>query len=179
MRAFIAAEIPENIREQFKELLRRGKKLRIPGAQWVCAKNMHITLKFLGEITPEQRALTEKIMARCARETGPLTLKINGTGTFPPKGRPRVLFASLEENIRLKKLAERIENRLAFLPLKNDHGFKPHLTLCRFKDGSAAENRINAIAAVRAKFTINKIGLFLSILTPRGPQHSRLFETSL
>ncbi len=144
MRAFIAIDLPENIREalgQKQALLQTSlaqagaaKPNRDSNTRWSRPEGIHLTLKFLGEITNVQvKQVTETLDAFEPFKTFPIEVK--GFGFFPGPGRPRVLWAGVEAPPDLVQLARRVEDGMETLGFaREQRDFNPHLTLARFKE---------------------------------------------
>jgi 2'-5' RNA ligase len=140
-------------------------------------ENLHITLKFFGEtdkLTPIEEKLKE-----IEGEFTPFQVSLKGIGAFPSAKRAIVLWVGIEEGQdNLKELYSSIENKI--LPIgfeKEDRGFTPHITFGRVKKGgySLPEN----LSFSFESFQVNKITLFKSTLTPKGPIYEIVSEVSL
>lgn len=125
-RLFTALELPDMARTHLSLL--RGE---ISGARWTSADNLHLTLRFFGDVTD---AVADEIAAHLdAVNADPLTLEINGTGTFGGSGET-IVYAAVKPDpalVALQKTHDRIA-RLAGLP-PAEHPFKPHITLARVR----------------------------------------------
>ena len=130
MRLFVALEIPSDVRERLAGLMDNLRPLA-PHFKWVRAQNLHLTLKFLGEIDP---AKLEAIRAALAglRSTPEFELRYRGLGFCPNEKRPRVFWAGIDAGPELAKLATTIDDRVAKLGVpREDRAFSAHLTLAR------------------------------------------------
>jgi 2'-5' RNA ligase len=181
MRLFAAIEISPEVRHALAETLAELRKVSVK-QRWVAPENLHITLKFLGEVPNEQ--LESVTMALSSvRSQAAVTLEIAGLGFFPSERRPRVLWAGVAATPNLPPLAAAID--LALMPLgipPNEHEFRPHLTLVRLRDiGAPAALSGAAKRAASRKFgTIqaSAFQLFESKLGPRGATYVRLASFS-
>ena len=131
MRLFVAIDLPDNVKEQVA-----GLCCGLPGARWVNPEQLHLTLRFIGEV--------DGGMFRDIRETldevqsDPFTLQLDGVGFFPPRGKPRVVWVGLRQSVDLSQLRNRIESRLVALGLEPEtRKFSPHITLARLKNTPA------------------------------------------
>jgi 2'-5' RNA ligase len=148
-------------------------------------ENIHLTLKFLGNINPADIENIGGVMSDAAHEFTPFTLKIGGLGFFPGIKRPRIVWVGLGgESQILFNLQRNLEDRLAALGFpKEKRGFKAHLTLGRIRD--AVHQSIAGQALERfsepgdQQFTADRIILFRSELNPSGAKYSKLKETGL
>ena len=132
MRLFVAIEIPDEIRKGLMTFLNELRGTA-PQAKWARAENLHVTLKFLGDIEPLKLPTVQKPLSSI-RDKNPVTLSFRGIGFFPNERRPRVFWVGLEASDNLKTLAEVIDREMHKLgfPLEN-RAFTPHLTLARFE----------------------------------------------
>jgi 2'-5' RNA ligase len=143
-------------------------------------KNIHITLRFLGNITP---STVEKIFEEMEKvQFTPFDVKISGIGAFPNVSYPRVVWAGMAEGAdQLRNIFNQLEPRLQSLGFTPDpKGFSPHLTIARVKSGRnkaelakfITENANYEFGIVRAEC----LRLKKSDLTPKGPIYSTLKE---
>jgi 2'-5' RNA ligase len=184
IRAFIAAGVSDRVREEIGGLLIDLKK-GDSGVKWVRPAAMHLTLRFLGNITEEQVELADRAMAEAVEGAGPVDVKVGGWGTFPPGKRPRVIWLGLEKGAsELTDIFEKLEPALAsrgFPPA--DKKFSAHLTLGRVKSGRGL-SRILDVVESRAgagfgEFRVDRITLFQSRLHPDGAIYTSLKEREL
>ena len=180
LRCFIALEIPHNIKAALSDMLDRLKE---SGAdvKWLSDHNIHLTLKFLGNtddslIKPLKESLYKKISFY-----DQFYITIAGTGSFPDKRHPSVIWAGIEESTLLKKLRKDVEDVTAELGFPAEKKiFSPHLTLGRIR----SQRRVNDAIKILDEFgtyrfgdaEINSIVLMKSELKPGGAEHSCLAE---
>jgi RNA 2',3'-cyclic 3'-phosphodiesterase len=132
MRAFLGIGLPAGVREAIGAATAQVRGFHAPVA-WTAPKNLHITLEFLGEISPEQVALVEGSMRDVASGTGPFSLTAEGGGAFPGARNPRVLWVGFLEPLELvRQLQQNMGNALsgAGFP-REDRPFHPHITVGR------------------------------------------------
>src|SRR6266403_693333 len=132
MRLFVALEIPFAVRENLAALL---ESLRAVSSQtrWVRPENLHVTLKFMGEVPETKLAATRSVLAG-VRSDQPVTVDFRGLGFFPNEKLPRVFWAGIEASPNLKTLAADIEKATETLSIaREQRPFSPHLTLARFE----------------------------------------------
>jgi RNA 2',3'-cyclic 3'-phosphodiesterase len=144
VRLFAAIEIPNKIRSTLALMLRELRGVA-PDAKWVRPENLHVTLKFLGEVDPARLGRIQASL-KVIRSSGPLTLDFRGLGFFPNEKRPRVLWAGIDSSTNLRPLAEDIDRSLHEIgfPLE-EKPFTPHLTLARFNPPGLPPNLAAAI----------------------------------
>lgn len=146
MRLFVALEISEEIRESIGALTGELKTLD-DSWKWTRAENLHITLKFLGEV-PQEKLDAILTALGGVPFAQPLSLRFAGLGFFPNQRRRRVLWVGIDGPPELPELAVNIETTLTGVGIpKEDRGFTPHLTLARSKDGHLAPKLRDALSA--------------------------------
>jgi len=184
VRAFIAIELPDSIRSLLDQVQQELKSLRLK-ARWVRAENIHLTLKFLGDIHAGDIDNIGGAMADTAGDCAPLALKIGGIGFFPGIKRPRVIWVGLGGDIpNLLNLQRNLEDRLVPVGYaKEKRSFKAHLTLGRIRQAANPETirRIlkEYIELGDHQFMADRITLFKSVLKPSGAVYSPLKQTDL
>ncbi|HKT11793.1 MAG TPA: RNA 2',3'-cyclic phosphodiesterase [Terriglobia bacterium] len=177
MRAFIAIELPESIREALRREQARFRDI-CPDARWTRPEGIHLTLKFLGEISAPQEAEVKNALSRMERFEK-FTVRVQGFGFFPSTKRPRVFWAGLDAPPELARMAAEVEIALAPLgfPPENRE-FKPHLTLARFKV-PRPQPRLEALLAVQSDphlgtFEVSEFFLWESRLLPGGAEYHKM-----
>src|SRR5262245_65628784 len=134
MRTFIAIEIPSEIKSALAAL---QDELRRAGADvsWTKPENIHLTLKFLGEVDERRIGEVEKVCVASAAEFQPFTLRLNETGVFPNARQPRILWAGLAGEIeKTVEMRKRLDDGLALIGFEREEkDFRPHLTIGRVK----------------------------------------------
>ncbi len=150
--------------------------------KWVEPHNIHLTLKFTGEITPQKLKSIAAILPSLFQNSSPFEIAITHLGAFPNEQRPQVIWAGITQNAELiTQLAVQIENGLSPLRIpKDDKEFSPHITLGRVRSLKNIENFPSTIKTYQ-KFlpitqTIDTISLFKSTLTAQGPVYEQLAE---
>jgi|YelNatPaOPRAMG01_1025707.scaffolds.fasta_scaffold18782_3 2'-5' RNA ligase len=180
IRSFIAFDIEdtsvlENITKMQKILAGTGADLK-----FVEPQNIHITLRFLGNITP---AMVDRIYeGMCKVQFVPFTVKIQGLGAFPNNRNPRVVWAGIREgSVQLRGIFEQLEPFLRSLGFAPDlKGFSPHLTIARVRSGRNKAQLAKCLTEnVNFEFGVvkaNCLRLKRSDLTPKGPIYTTLRE---
>lgn len=169
IRLFIAIDIPETIR---KEVAGLGRS--IPNARPVPEDQLHLTLKFIGEVEGSRildisDALREIIFPQ-------FTLCLQGVGTFPPRGTPRILWAGVQHTNQTIALRNAIERTLAAINIPRERKkYTPHLTLARLRN--CPIQHLQQMLAGNAflqssEFTVESFHLFSSHLTKKGALHN-------
>lgn len=184
MRAFIAIALPEHVRSS---LARLQGELAQSGAdvKWVSQAQLHLTLKFLDEITEEERQAVEALMGRLAGREAPFQLGLAELGAFPSVSAPRVVWVGLSEGKEAAaRIAQAIEDGGRTIGLRREERpFSPHLTLGRVRSPRRRETLMQRLRAVAwqppAAWRVSSLTLYQSVLRPDGPQHTILAESPL
>ncbi len=171
MRLFIAIELPDDL----KIALAR-QRVDIPGARWVPVAQIHLSLAFLGEV---DEAAMEHLIVQLSSIWAPgFELRFCGTGCFPSRHRPRVLWIGMEPEPLLKDLASRVRAVVLACGIPQDERpFYPHVTLARLKLSSSREfdrflEKSNKLKL--PSFSVGEFTLYQSRLTPQGAVHTRI-----
>jgi len=183
MRTFIAIEIPSEVKSALAAL---QDELRRAGADvsWTRPENIHLTLRFLGEVDERRIGEVEKVCVASAAEFRPFTLSLNDTGVFPNARQPRVLWAGLAGEIeKAVEMRKRINDGLALIGFeREDKDFRPHLTIGRVKSTKKTRELL-AIAEARQvpalSFVVTEIVLMKSELHPAGARYTPIAKVSL
>lgn len=185
VRAFIGITIPEDIKKTITAFQVQLQKNGI-SASWSKPDTMHLTLKFLGNVTAGQIESIKSVMARAAEGISTHSLSFSGIGVFPSVSHPRVLWTGTRGETRiLEKLANQIDTILfeEIGIFKENRRFSSHLTLARIKQRIDPKRMINLIQAFRnfdsREFLISDIQFFQSELKSSGAVHRILFSTQL
>ena len=169
IRLFVALALPEDVRRRL-ELLHGG----IPGARWQSAAQMHLTLRFIGEV--DGPAFREIMDALADIEAEAFTLTLEGVGHFPPRGRARILWAGVAPNPALMRLQERTEATITGLGHAPDgRNYAPHVTLARFAS-RVPQNRLQEFVSYHGPFSsepfpVRSFELFSSHLGADGAHY--------
>ena len=184
IRSFIAIELPESVKSLLDNLQQELKALRLK-ARWVRPQNIHLTLKFLGNIDPAGIEDIGAAMADAVGSCAPFTLIVGGIGFFPGIKRPRVIWVGLGgAQAELLDLQRRLEDRLATVGFpKEKRSFNAHLTLGRIRPAVDPKILGRAIQDYsdlgNLKFCADRIILFKSDLKPSGAVYSHLKQAEL
>ncbi len=177
MRVFVALDIPEEVRARISEV---SAKLAhaCPQARWARVEALHVTLKFIGEATPEK---VERIRAALAtvRSAAPAEMNFRSVGFFPNERHPRVFWIGIEATPNLAELAAGIEQQFETLGIPREpRPFRPHLTLARFRSEDGLERLREEVHSLGAlEFGTTRTGelyLYQSRLKPGGAEYTRL-----
>lgn len=175
MRAFIAIDLPEEVKKELKKIQEQLKSEDIR-AVFVKPEALHINLKFLGEITDIQANKIKEAFKKIKFEQ--FRVKLNSLGVFTPQF-IRVLWIDIFPKEQLIKLQQQIDNGLEKEGFKREKRFETHITLARIKLVKDREAFIKKLKYAKIKpieFKINGFSLKKSILTPRGPIYEDIIK---
>jgi len=172
VRAFVALEVPGEVVDA---LVRTQKELEATGAdiKLVERENLHLNLKFLGEISNAEASEVGLRLSRLSLKGAEVTVR--GVGAFPTPARPRVIWAGIapEDEPLVTPIAEGVIKALEGIGEKDDRSFRPHITLARVRSGrnitTLAEAMRHSAGTVFGKVQLREIKLKSSTLTPNGP----------
>ncbi len=188
IRAFIAISLSPEIYQQLDQVL-AGLKNKLPGGsiRWIPAKNIHLTIKFLGDVSiSSQELLTQVLQAEVSRHPS-FELSVGELGVFPSLRRPHVVWIGVEAPPELAAVQHGVETemaRLGYAP--EERPFSAHLTLGRVARNASPED-IRRISEVLGEYNVGFLGVFRvqsvhlyrSDLQPGGSVYTRLFTASL
>jgi len=169
MRSFIALDLPQEVKDYLFELQRKNKT-KDATITWVAKKNLHLTLKFLGDIDQEK---AEHIKERLQRiKVKKISARLNNIGSFSHDN-TSVLWVGLEPEEDIIKLARNIDEETLDL-IAREQSFKAHLTLGRakgIKNKAAFSSFLKKITLEKITFTLDTFSFYKSTLTSQGPTH--------
>jgi 2'-5' RNA ligase len=187
LRAFIAVEIPSGIRERIAESTAGLRKDIGPLVRWVPVQNMHLTLKFLGDVSTSNMDMLSQILRAETELFDCFHVQVGGLGSFPSVKRPRVIYVGIQAPAALLALQRCIEAASRHLGYESEErGFSPHLTVGRVRQGvtpaeqqtlrrALEETQIGALGTAR----VDSVHLYKSDLKPSGSVYTRLYSAPL
>ena len=184
MRLFIALNINKKERARVIRAARPLREEDLP-VRWVDEDDLHLTLKFLGEVRRDRVPAIEEAMARVGESTAPFSMMLGGFGAFPTIRRPRVLWLGVDASPALRCLKQDLEWGLTDCGFEAEtRAFHPHMTLGRVdaKDGAGAFRGLDArVAALdfTAEIPVRSVDLMRSVLSREGARYTRLSSTKL
>jgi 2'-5' RNA ligase len=186
VRLFVALEIPSAVRDNLAALINDLRAADASSskskARWVRPENLHVTLKFIGNVDAGKLdAIRAALADICSSRV--VELRFRGLGFFPNEKRPRVLWAGIDASPNLRPLADEIDARLEKLGIPREtREFSPHLTLARFDPPGVSEELRAAVQENAAReFGVVRTGefhLFESKTRPTGAEYTRLSSFS-
>ena len=186
MRLFVAIDPGDDIRKElrgFQEELQKGIKLRM---RYTPEENLHLTVKFLGEVQDEKIPGVLEILKSAALDTGPVKLKLEGVGVFPEKHGPvRIVWAGLnDDDGYLKKIASELDPAFEWAGVAAEgRPFVPHITIARVAkdehDTDFLRRYIERARLPEVSCRIEELLLFSSLLDSGGSRYSIVEKIAL
>lgn len=179
IRSFIAINLEESLRPHLSWL---QDTLRTAGAEvsWVRVENIHLTLKFLGEVTKKRLDVVKEAIKEVTRTGFPFPINLQGLGVFPNLRSPRVVWVGVEEETgELKRLQGDLEKVLSKKGFpKEGRPYTPHLTLGRVRSPKNKEGLVALLEAYKGEslggMQVKSMELMQSQLFPKGAVYSIL-----
>jgi 2'-5' RNA ligase len=177
---FCAFELSEGLRSRIGEHI-AGLRDAVPeaGASWSRPENIHLTVKFFGNVDPAKVPVISSAAARVAKEFSSIQLEVGGTGVFPRPSRPQVLWVGVNDpSDALSNLQKRLEDEFAREGFpKEDHAFRPHLTIARIRKPHHAARLAQTHLEMNftiTDVTLSELILFRSELSSKGSQYTAI-----
>lgn len=180
MRAFVSLELPQTVKKEIDEIQQKLKATNLQ-ARWVKPEIVHLTLAFLGSVTPDKIEPIKKIIQNVVTKMNPVKLKLSQLNCFPNPVKPRIIFIKLSGELdKLNALAIKIRKQLKKENVWFDKKpFSAHLTLARIKKKQNLTSLVKKIKIKQVEFMANQITLTKSQLTNSGPVYTQIIITSL
>ena len=184
-RLFVAVDVDENARAQIAAIAAAARRAcsglrRQPRVSWVHVDRLHLTLEFLGEVDEAAERRARSALAE-PFAVAPFSLQFAGLGLFPSIGPPRVLWLGIGDgSSQLCAIQAELRRRVRGSEGRGEE-FKPHLTLARFRDRVSRPDlrEIVELDASAGPCRIDRVTLYESHLSPKGPTHIGLAEGPL
>ena len=178
VRCFVAINIPDEVHDQISNYIEKLKKYS-EEIRWIKAANIHLTLKFLGEIDSSRVAQVKHCLNPISNKFSSFDLNISGLGCFPGKNRPRVFWLGMEQGKEnpLFGVHQWIENQLEQIGFeKEKRRFSPHLTLGRVRAGQPVDftkifTFIEQSPFTPIDFQVRDVYFLQSFLKPTGAEY--------
>lgn len=174
MRLFTAIPVPDEIK-QYATTVRKELESTSPDVKWVEEQNYHLTLKFLGDVSPDWLEQLYDFLERAAVSSPSFKLRLQGMGFYPHRRRPRVLWAGIAGELeKALFLGERVDAYLASLGFEAEKHRDYHLTMGRIRSERHVDDLVNKVMrmgeAIQSNyFTVKEFYLMESQLTSGGP----------
>jgi 2'-5' RNA ligase len=184
LRTFIALNIPPAERQALHDATRAIREAAGP-ASWVAPENLHLTLKFLGEVDDERAILMGDRLRSLGAAHRPLVLDVGGADVFPNFRAPRIVWMGVAPEAKLELLYHDVERECEALGFAAEgRAFRPHLTLGRIKAPPASEVRRALAEAMRectfrTRIAVDSVDLMASALGRPGSRYSVMVAAPL
>lgn len=183
MRCFIAIDLDERVKMALSALQMELKGCNAD-IKWVKPENIHLTLKFLGNVDEKMLSKIEVKLGDACNKYNGFSLEAKGMDVFPNKRHPRVLWVDITSNDSLTGLQGEIEEGMASIGFeKENRGFTPHLTIGRFRSTTGIEALYDKIQLHRndsfGLIDVRAVLLMESKLKPSGAEYIRIAEVPL
>jgi 2'-5' RNA ligase len=184
IRTFIAVELPQEIQDRLQKL-QGDLGASMPDVRWIKHGNVHLTLKFLGDVQVSRIDAISEALRDVARQFSPFTMSLVGIGAFPNSRRPRIVWTGVEKGteklVEIARLIEASMKRLGFPREKRP--FRPHLTVGRIRrvtnPAAMTEALERSEVGELGEFIVERISLIKSQLDPAGSMYTTLAEAPL
>jgi 2'-5' RNA ligase len=177
-RTFVAIELPAKVREQITRHMERLRE-EVPDARasWVRKENLHLTLKFLGDVPIDEIQKLSAATAKAAALVHRFELTVNGCGAFHPHGQPKVLWIGIDDSSRnLNLLHRELEEQCALVGFpREERPFHPHLTIARLRkpQGSRRLAQLHKeMGFAPGIILVSEVVVFRSELCREGSKHT-------
>jgi 2'-5' RNA ligase len=180
MRVFIAIDLPPFIKDRIGEVIAKLQECNVD-AKWVKPTNLHLTLKFLGEVDKEKIEEIKMVMENISNKFYNFKISFKGFGFFPSGNNPRVFFIATTAEETLKQISIQCEEELEKIGFKKENRFKSHITLARLRKRRNIDCLKKRLKDISLKETclLKEITLFKSTLTKEGPIYEEIFKSNL
>lgn len=187
VRSFIAIDLPKAMLEQLEQLMVKFRTSGKLPVRWLPVGNIHLTLKFLGEVESGQLMLLGGAMHQLAPSIEPFEITLGGVGAFPSIARPRVIWVGIEAPKVLMELANQLEVLgEQFVIPREERPFSPHLTIGRVQPNVSIDEK-NSLKKFLTGVKVGELGrvavadisLFRSDLRPSGAIYTLLTRSKL
>ena len=179
-RVFCAVELPDEVRERLRDHVARLRK-EVPEAtaSWSRVENIHLTLKFFGNVAVDRVSVISEAASRTVREFSGFRIVVGGTGAFPKPSRAQVLWIGVHDpSGKLSALQKRFDDEcLADGFAKEDRAYRPHLTIARLRNPEGARHLADAhlnMTFANIEVPITDLVIFRSELSPKGSKYTAL-----
>jgi 2'-5' RNA ligase len=185
IRTFVGVKIDPAVRRRSTEIIRMFQT--VPGdVKWVEPENLHLTLKFLGDVEATEIHRVCETVTRAVADTPRFFFELRGAGAFPTAKRPRTIWLGAGEGEReMVDLAKALEKKLQKLGFRREgRRLKPHLTIGRIRHGGRAGEGLADLLIANAEISvgsilIDEVTVFSSTLNPSGPVYDVLARAPL
>ena len=177
MRLFVSVPMPKEVKDYLYDLQKKVKSKHLAKVNWVHKKNLHLTLRYLGEVKGSKEVVTRLKEVKFKK----FKARLDVVGVFPSEREVRVVFVACEPSSKFKSLSSKVDEATLGLG-KNEHTFVSHVTLGRVKNVKKSKEFISLIKGLdvdKLEFQVDSFVLMKSVLRREGPSYSVIEEYSL
>ena len=188
IRAFIAVNLSPDVLDKIEQIaMDLNKRMNSVPIRWVPKENIHLTLKFLGNVSTANLEILKDILGKVVDDHHECDISVGGIGVFPKPHNPRVIWVGMKVPQELIHLQHEIEIETARLGYSREHRpFSPHLTFGRVSRNASTQD-VQVIANLLEKYKVGFLGatrlrtvyLFRSDLTPEGAEYTPIYSADL
>jgi len=184
-RVFCAVELPDAVRARLEDhVLRLRQKVPDAAASWSRVENIHLRLKFFGNVEAERIQKISEAADRVVKQFSTFQINVGETGVFPRASRPQVLWIGVGDPLgQLTALQEKLENECAAEGFaKENRAYRPHLTIARLRRPEGARQLAEAHLGMRfepVEVAVKEIVVFRSELGPKGSKYTSISKHQL
>lgn len=177
VRAFLAIDLDDDLKPRINRIIKEFKSINTK-IKYVELANLHLTLKFFGDIDTNGLNLLENKIAEAVSDFEPFDIQIKGCGAFPNNNHIKVIWIGIDEDSIIRQLHDRLDGEFSKLGFDKDRRFSTHLTIGRMKTAKnkdKVKKTIEEFSNVEiGQMTVDRISLKKSTLTPAGPIYEDL-----
>ena len=188
IRAFIAINLSPDVLDRIEQVASDLKKrMDTVPIRWVPVDNIHLTLKFLGNVSTANLEILKDILGKVVANHHECDISVGGIGVYPKAHNPRVIWVGMKVPQELINLQHELEIETARLGYSREHRpFSPHLTFGRVSRNASADD-VHVIAEILDNYKVGFLGatrlrtiyLFRSDLTPEGAEYTPIYSAAL
>jgi len=187
-RAFIALDLSAEIHQHLQQVIQDfQQKLGSSPVRWVPVENIHLTLKFLGDVSISNLDVLTEIVQSVSDSHHVFVISVGGIGGFPNERRPRVVWVGVEAPAELLAVQRNIDMETSRLGYESDkRGFSPHLTLGRVSRNATVRQLRNVSTVLENSkvgflgvTTVRQVHLYRSDLQPGGAVYTKVYTADL
>ena len=184
-RVFCAVELPDEVRTRLEDHVSRlRKQLPDAAASWSRVENIHLTLKFFGNVAVDRIQKISQAAERAVKQISAFEIGVGETGVFPRASRPQVLWIGVSDpSGQLTALQDSFENECAAEGFpKENRAYRPHLTIARLRKPEGARRLAEAHLAMQfepVEVKVKELVVFRSELSPKGSKYTVISAADL
>jgi len=182
VRLFVAVRFPSAVRAQILEATRELRDT-LDGVRWVPEEQLHLTLRFIGDLEPDHVHRVADALRRGVGDRAPFPLELRGAGRFPSRGQPRVLWLGVTSSPALTAVHSAVEDALAAVGLERDgRPLRPHVTFGRVRRGRRLPPLFSGTldrVSFSATCPVESVSLMRSTLSAAGAKHEVVADVLL